>query len=94
MDGSDSTVRPVPRSAHGASASGSAPRKDHFLQLMFFRASPSEVTPHEPVPRTGDCAALPTFRTRSGHRCNLPAPEAPAQVGLASRAIDAPGATS
>jgi CBS domain-containing protein len=79
MDGNDSTAR------HG---SGTTPHKDHFLQLMFFRASPSEVTPHEPVPRTGDYAPLPTFRTRTGHRFNLPAPSAPAQVSLASRAID------
>ena len=72
MDGNESTAR------HGGTASGATPHKDHFLQLMFFRASPSEVRPHEPVPRTGDYAPLPTFRTRTGHRFNLPAPSAPA----------------
>jgi CBS domain-containing protein len=87
MDGNDSTARAA-KTAQGATATDARPHKDHFLQLMFFRASPSEVTPHEPVPRTGDYAPLPTFRTRTGHRFNLPAPSAPAQASLASRAID------
>ena len=88
MDGNDSTTRLTQRNAQGATAAGATPHKDHFLQLMFFRASPSEVTPHEPVPRTGDYAPLPTFRTRTGHRFNLPTPSAPAQASLSSRAID------
>ena len=79
----------TPRNAHGAASRGSGQPKDHFLQLMFFRASPSEVEPtHGPVPRTGEYAPLPTFRTRSGHRCSLPAAAAPAQASLASRAIE------
>jgi CBS domain-containing protein len=86
-DDTDRPAHPM-KGAHRATASRAPPRKDHFLQLMFFRASPSEVTPHEPVPRTGDYAPMPTFRTRGGHRFNLPPPSAPAQATLASRAID------
>ncbi|HEX6138118.1 MAG TPA: CBS domain-containing protein [Casimicrobiaceae bacterium] len=64
--------------------------KDHFLQLMFFRASRGGYESlGEPIPqRTGDYAPLPNSRVGAGEGCDLPIPDAAYPVRLDSPATE------
>ncbi|HEX8740278.1 MAG TPA: CBS domain-containing protein [Casimicrobiaceae bacterium] len=66
------------------------PRKDHFLQLMFFRASRESGEPHEvhPVRATGGFAPLRQARARPGERFSLPQPTATTPVTPESSALE------
>jgi hypothetical protein len=68
-----------------------AERKDHFLQLMFFRASRIGGDPHaEPLDQhsTGEFGPLRNSRARLGQRFDLPAAPKSAPVRPDSRATD------
>lgn len=61
--------------ATSAPGGGEPERKDHFLQLMFFRASPTAHAPHGEVLRqraTGAFAPLRNWRSQAGDHYTLP----------------------
>lgn len=67
-----------------------SPRKDHFLQLMFFRASRESGEAHEshPVRATGGFAPLRQARARPGERFTLPQAMATTPVTPESSALE------
>jgi CBS domain-containing protein len=70
--------------------SGDHPRKDHFLQLMFFRASREHGEAHEshPIHATGGFVPLRQARARPGERFRLPRAMATTPVTPESSALE------
>ncbi|HEX7328873.1 MAG TPA: CBS domain-containing protein [Casimicrobiaceae bacterium] len=76
--------------AGGQHAQHEPPRKDHFLQLMFFRASREAGEAHEahPVRATGGFVPLRQAKARPGERFSLPQASATTPVTPESSALD------
>ena len=76
--------------AHDTGHREEAPRKDHFLKLMFFQASPDAGILHDnwPLRATGSYAPLPHARARPAEHFHLPQANTVAPVRLESPATE------